>query len=303
MKKNILLILIVILFQNIGFSQSFNHEEKQNNRSLLLGKINKEALNAPPYADWFAKGYDQYTPDTKIINILKEQLSPYTITAFMGTWCGDSKREIPRLYKVLEEAQFPLDRLTLIAVSRSANTYKQSPGGEHEGQNIHRVPTIIIYKGGKEVNRIVESPVGSLEQDILHILENKYTPNHHIVTLTNQLIEEAGTEKFLKKSKKNIKELQEFAQKTSQLNTYASVLFYAGQTKKALAILTFNTMLFPNDPKTYMNLGNKQSKSNQLEQALESYQKALALEPTNKKITTAITTIEENLKNTNSLEE
>ncbi|WP_299683733.1 tetratricopeptide repeat protein [uncultured Dokdonia sp.] len=303
MKKNILFTLIIILFQNIGFSQSFNHEEKQNNRSLLLGKINKEGLSTSPYADWFTKGYDQYTPDITIINTLKEQLSTYTITAFMGTWCGDSKREIPRLYKILEEAQFPLDRFTLIAVSRSPDTYKQSPGGEHEGMNIHRVPTIIIYKDGKEVNRIVESPVVSLEQDILNILENNYTSNHYIVTLTNQHIEEFGAKKFLKKSKKSLKEFQAHAQKTNQLNTYANVLFYAGQTEKALTILTFNTMLFPNDAKSYMNLGNKQSKLNQWQEALASYQKASTLEPTNKKITAAITTIEENMKNTNSLEE
>lgn len=303
MKKYILFILTALILQTIGFSQSFNHEETQNNKTLLLGKINKEALSKTPYADWFTKGFDQYTPNATIINILKEQLPTYTITAFMGTWCGDSKREIPRLYKILEASQFPLDRFTLIAVARSAQSYKQSPGGEHEGQNIHRVPTIILYKDGKEVNRIVESPIVSLEQDILDIIKNQYTPNHHIVTLTNQLIEEVGTEKFIKKPKKNLKKLQEHAQKTSQLNTYASVLFYAGQTEKALAILQFNTMLFPNEANTYINLGNKQSKLNQWQDALVNYQKALVLAPTNKKIETSIATIKENIKNKNSLEE
>lgn len=303
MKKYTFVFILALSFQIIGFSQSFNYEQKQNNTSMLLGKINKEALSQEPHSNWFTKNYNLYTPDTETISSLKDQLSPYTITAFMGTWCGDSKREIPKLYKILDEAQFSLDRLTLIAVDRSAKNYKQSPGGEHEGQNIHRVPTIIIYKNGKEVNRIVESPVTNLEQDLLQSIQGDYSPNHHIVSLTNQLLEEEGTEKFLKKSKKNIKELQKHAHKTSQLNTYANVLFYAGHTQKALAVLTFNTILFPKDAKTYMSLGNKQSKVNQLQEALESYQKALELEPANKKITTAITTIEENIKNTHSVEE
>ena len=296
MKKQILFTSILIIFQTIGFSQSFNHEEKQNKSSFLLGKINKEAFSEAPYADWFTRGYNQYIPDANIINTLKEQLPSYTITAFMGTWCGDSKRETPRLYKILDAAEFPLDRLTLIAVARSAEAYKQSPGGEHEGKNIHRVPTIIIYKDGKELNRIVESPVVSLEQDILHIIENNYTPNHHIVTVTNELLENLGTEKFIKKSKKNLKEVQQYAEKTSQLNTYASVLFYAGHTEKALAILQFNTLLYPEEASTYSNLGNKLVKLDRSNEALESYQKALALQPDNKKIQDAINTITENIK-------
>lgn len=296
MRKIRLFTIPIILFQTIGFSQSFNYEEKQNNDSLLLGKINKEALNEAPYASWFTKEYDEYTPDVTTINSLKESLSTYTITAFMGTWCGDSKREIPRLYKTLEASQFPLDRLTLVAVARNAENYKQSPGGEHEGMNIHRVPTIIFYKDGNEVNRIVESPVVSLEQDMLAILKNNYTPNHHIVTLTNELLESLGAEKFIKKSHKNVKELQKYAQKTSQLNTYANVLFYAEQTEKAIAALQLNTQLYPKETSTFLSLGHKLAKLERSKEAIESYQKALVLEPDNKKIQEVIDTIKENIK-------
>lgn len=296
MKKINFFIITMIIFQTIGFSQSFNHEEKQNNATLLLGKINKEALIKAPYTSWFTKGYDEYAPDVATINSLKESLSTYTITAFMGTWCGDSKRETPRLYKILEACQFPLDRLTLIAVARNAESYKQSPGGEHEGMNIHRVPTIIFYKDGKEVNRIVETPVMSLEKDMLAIIKNNYTPNHHIVTLTNTLLEDLGTEKFIKKLHKNVKELQRYAKKTSQLNTYASVLFYAGHTEKAIAVLQFNTQLYPTESSTFFNLGNKLAKLERSEEALESYQKALVLEPDNKKIQEAIDIMKGNIK-------
>lgn len=296
MKKSIFLTLIVCTFQIVGFSQSFNHEETQNNSSLLLGKINKEALSKAPYSSWFTKNYNQYTPDPTVINTLKEQLPTYTITAFMGTWCGDSKRETPKLYKILEEAQFPLDRLTMIAVARNANAYKQSPGGEHEGQNIHRVPTIIIYKDGKEINRIVESPVLNLEQDILHSIQDNYIPNHHLVTLANQLLKDVGPEKFIKKSKTHMKEFKEYAQKTSQLNTYANVLFLSDKKEQAIAILELNTLLYPKEANVYSSLGSKLVKLNRYQEALEHYQKAQTLQPTNKKIQSMIANVQENIK-------
>ena len=44
-----------------------------------------------------------------------------------------------------------------------------------KGLNITNVPTFIFYKNGKEVNRIVESPRVSLEQDMIDIINgNNY---------------------------------------------------------------------------------------------------------------------------------
>ena len=136
----------------------------------------------------------------------------------------------------------------------------------------------------------------SLEQDMLAILKNNYTPNYHIVTLTNELLEDLGTEKFIKKSHKNVKELQKYAQKTSQLNTYASVLFYAEETEKAIVALKFNTQLYPTESSTFLNLGNKLAKLERSEEALEAYKKALLLNPDNKKIQEAIDLLKANIK-------
>ena len=44
---------------------------------------------------------------------------------------------------------------------------------EEVGKNIHRVPTFIFLHGNKEIGRIVESPVVSLEKDMIAILEKK----------------------------------------------------------------------------------------------------------------------------------
>ncbi len=76
----------------------------------------------------------------------------------MATWCGDSKREVPRMLKVLNLCGVPPTAIEIINVGRGEQDYKQSPTHEERGKNIHRVPTFIVYQNGKELNRIVEFP-------------------------------------------------------------------------------------------------------------------------------------------------
>lgn len=287
-------LLIFLSFQTL-ISQSFNFQENANSNPQLLGKINKEALLQTPYSLWFQKEFDRYTPDITAISKLKTQLPPYTITAFMGTWCGDSKRQIPRLYKILEATDFSLDRLTLVAVSRDRNTYKQSPGGEEEGLNIHRVPTIIVYKNGVEINRIIESPVLTIEEDLLQILDGNYTPNHYIVSFTNDLIEEYGINKLFKKAKKHKTKFTAIGKKSSSLNTYANVLYYADQKQKAIEVLKLNAFLFPEEISVYSNLGDKLSDLGYKNEALEVYKNAQKYHPSNQKIQNAIEQLKEEL--------
>jgi hypothetical protein len=68
----------------------------------------------------------------------------------------------------------------LITLNNSDTAYKQSPGHEERGLNIRRVPTLLIFENQREVGRVVESPVTSLEKDILAIVtgqpyEHRYT--------------------------------------------------------------------------------------------------------------------------------
>ena len=93
----------------------------------------------------------------------------------MGTWCRDSKREVPRIYRILDAVSFDKSRLTLINLDRT----KSSPKGKEESLNIHHVPTLILYRSGIEIGRIIESPIKSLEKDIAAILtDESYTPNY-----------------------------------------------------------------------------------------------------------------------------
>jgi thiol-disulfide isomerase/thioredoxin len=136
--------------------------------SMLLGYFDPAGLKREPHSAWYYKGFDEYMPSSDALNSLieisKEGLS---IKIVMGTWCPDSRREVPRFMKILNLWQFPAEKVTFIGV----DVNKQSPVAEYAGLMIERVPTFIIYKNNIEAGRIIEVPKTSLEQDIVNILQ------------------------------------------------------------------------------------------------------------------------------------
>lgn len=184
--SQILLILLVIAFASCHTLQTAQKPELINQSAkdtrgndMLIGKCTKEAMEQSPYNSWYRKNYDDYKISESEQSELRSLLKNKTITIFLGTWCGDSKREVPRMIKILEASGFPDKQLQLVMVSNHADMYKQSPQHEEAGKNIIRVPTLIIYETGKETGRIVESPVVSLENDMLKILRREsYIPKY-----------------------------------------------------------------------------------------------------------------------------
>jgi thiol-disulfide isomerase/thioredoxin len=138
-----------------------------NPTSWLLGYFKPERLYQVPYSEWFIKGYDEYKFDPDIVNTLKTTISQdITIKIVMGTWCPDSRREVPRFMRILNAIDFPVDRVQFIGVDNA----KKSPVENYESLDIIRVPTFIIYKNNIEKGRIIENPTTSLEQDMVNIL-------------------------------------------------------------------------------------------------------------------------------------
>jgi len=137
---------------------------------ILLGKCTRERLAQPPFDVWYTKNLKAYTVDSITANQIKPLLKNKRFLLFMGTWCGDSRREVPRIYKILDYCRVKPAQIQLITLNNSDTAYKQSPGHEERGLNIRRVPTLLIFENQREVGRIVESPVTSLEKDILAIV-------------------------------------------------------------------------------------------------------------------------------------
>ena len=187
--KTYFIIIIVSLFTIYSCTVSKNAaspvlvnqlSKDSRGNDMLLGKCTRAALLQAPFSDWFKPNYDSYVVDSFTCNFIRPLLAGKSITIFLGTWCGDSKREVPRALKMLDCCSFPANNLTLVMVSNKDSLYKKSPQHEEAGKNIVRVPTIIIEQKGSEIGRIIEFPITSLEKDLLSILrKEKYQPNYH----------------------------------------------------------------------------------------------------------------------------
>jgi len=175
-----IIVSLMLITSSLSRAQNLHKEVlPEKGPPFLVGKIAIEDLNSENYLSWYQASYQSYEVDDSLTAYFKEKLGHYRLKLFLGTWCGDSKKQVPRILKILEQAEFPDERLEIIALDRRPGRYKKSPTGEERGLNIIKVPTLIFFKNGIEINRIVERPIASLEEDILTILNGgHYIPNY-----------------------------------------------------------------------------------------------------------------------------
>ena len=172
MKAIIMLTAILVIFPVVlqGQEKEYNKETESVSphvEKILNGPITKDGLRKMPYKIWFNTNYKTYLVDTGTLkNIRKKKLKGLKVLAFMGTWCHDSNREIPRLIRVMEELGMEGD-LELYGV----DVNKTSEKGREEAYDIRKTPTIIFLKEGKEIARILEKPEISFEQEMEKILK------------------------------------------------------------------------------------------------------------------------------------
>src|SRR5687767_10853509 len=84
---------------------------------ILYGTVTLDSFVSDPYKTWFNPAFDSYKPDPITVTELKKQNKDnITIEIFFGSWCGDSKREVPRFMKLMKEIGFPSNRISLIGL-------------------------------------------------------------------------------------------------------------------------------------------------------------------------------------------
>lgn len=151
-------------------------EETEFQGDILLGEFKKEDLLKKPFLSWFEPRYKSFKPHEESMQTIKENIGDYEIRLLMGTWCGDSKRQVPEFIKILDNANYDYSKIEMVAVDYNKNT----PSKIEEKLDVHHVPTIIFYKNGKEVNRFVEYPQEeSIEEDIAKIVGGKSYKNSY----------------------------------------------------------------------------------------------------------------------------
>lgn len=165
-------IVLVSFILLMGSSYVLEGQEKEeydyfDPQSWLLGDFSYRDLLNEPHGDWYGQEFSDYELDAAAFMEL-EKLMPgnIDIVVVIGTWCPDSRREVPRFMKIIETLNFEKERIRFIGV----DSYKQAPLDDYDSFDIDRVPTFIFFTDKVELGRIIEYPEASLEKDMLRIL-------------------------------------------------------------------------------------------------------------------------------------
>lgn len=135
--------------------------------AVPIGPTTREKVEASP--EWVQAEVDA-KPDAGAAQALGTVEPGAEVTVFLGTWCGDSRREVPRLWKAIdtEGGAVPF-QIRYVGVDHD----KKEPADLLKENGVLYLPTFIVRRGGHEVGRIVETSPHGVEQDLLALLTGK----------------------------------------------------------------------------------------------------------------------------------
>jgi hypothetical protein len=176
--KYLISITLLLTFTIFVFSCSSNlttnlsdgsHKVIIDGKEMLVGLIDKTEL----FLEFpvFKENYDAYNPNDDNIKTVKAVDKNIVIEIYLGTWCGDSRDNVPIFMKILDMAENSKIHVNLRAVDRT----KIDPEKTSPRFNIVKVPTMIFLYQDQEFSRFVEVPDKSVEEDIIELI--KKCPN------------------------------------------------------------------------------------------------------------------------------
>ena len=120
----IILILAMISFGLFNLNSSDipegMFEDPNTGKPMLLGPITIEELQQEPFNEWYQIEFSEYEVDVRTVSELTTAIdnsNQYTYEIFLGTWCGDSRREIPRIEKIFNEMGVDMNNVAIVALS------------------------------------------------------------------------------------------------------------------------------------------------------------------------------------------
>ncbi|MCX7736397.1 MAG: thioredoxin family protein [Candidatus Kapabacteria bacterium] len=164
-KKLVYLSISFFIIIILNYINVHSFEEKP----MLIGKFNWNEWLAK--TEWDNTEFLKYNPSHNKIETLKTLISEKqcSFLIFGGSWCGDTKSELPKIFKIFTLCELELDKIPIIGVDRQ----KLEPSGFSLNYKIERVPTLIVLSDNQEIGRITEFPNTTWEDDLIEILEQK----------------------------------------------------------------------------------------------------------------------------------
>lgn len=136
----------------------------ESDAPVLVGEVTREQIESL-VPDW-VRAQVEAEIDTEAAQALAS-VPPAEIIVYLGTWCSDSRREVPRFWRALDQTgglvQFSVE---YVAVDED----KQEPAQRLEDVDLRYVPTFVVRRDGEELGRVVEVAETGIERDLLALL-------------------------------------------------------------------------------------------------------------------------------------
>ncbi len=159
----------MFLVSGCGSSDSYHIAVDTHGTKIVTGVFSHTLLESDSSFLWYRENYAAFMPDSASVAVIAATAKNIHFIVVGGTWCGDTKRELPKFFKTVSLAHIPDTNIVLYGVDRS----KKSNDGFTEKYNIINVPTFILLSNGKELGRIVESEKRGMEFDLVDLLQAK----------------------------------------------------------------------------------------------------------------------------------
>ena len=116
--KNIFLFGLLLCVNVLAQDYNTIIADEKSGKPMLIGLTTLEAFNDTSFSWWWNSEYDMYDVDSTAAIKLGYEMKNIDLTVVMGTWCSDSRREVPRFYKILDRISYPTEKVILINVDR-----------------------------------------------------------------------------------------------------------------------------------------------------------------------------------------
>lgn len=160
-----IILLTMLLLSGCG-AETYTIMTDQTGATVIQGTFTRSVLEEGELFPWFRTQYAEYRMDSITVEQMRPLAKELRVLIVAGTWCGDSRREVPKQLKILDALGVTEDRITMVGVDRT----KKSADSTTLLNRIQMVPTTIFFRGTQELGRIVEFPHESQEKDLLKLL-------------------------------------------------------------------------------------------------------------------------------------
>ena len=117
------ILFILLPAMNALHAQVYNQKLKnnQNGEEILIGVCNRAGFQEGQYKAWFDEEYGYYSSckQMKMLDSLKGRMDSLKIIIVLGTWCGDSHLQFPRMMGILDYIGVKEKNVTIICVDRT----------------------------------------------------------------------------------------------------------------------------------------------------------------------------------------